>query len=137
LCFRFQLVTKTHDTTIARAYLAVQEIEDSSSFAEGSGSGELLFSFRDDESESGEKIMMKKAGIPGGEAENGLENRAANKFFDDDDWENQQKRGGGGQGPSSPRFTSGGIKEKLTRGDVDGRTFKSGTLVHGAPWLER
>ncbi len=110
----------------------MQEIEDSSSFAQGSGSGEVLFSFGDEEMESDDKRGKKKAGLPPGE--NGRENRAANKFFEDDDWESRQ-----GRVASS---SSAGVTERkreTTGRHVEGRSppFRTGELIQGAPWLEK
>lgn len=106
---RFQLVTKQVDPAVARAYLAVQQIDDASASAAGlpESSSEVLFSLddeADDEGQAGrlsqvesEKSRLRQKELVGEEKKigpygvhagrGGIDGRAIDRYFDDEDWE--------------------------------------------------
>lgn len=121
MSFRFQLVTKQVDADVARAYLAVQEV--------------------DDAHEDG--VAKEDQTAPARATE--LDGRAINRYFEDDGWEEQAER------PSTIATTKpkqkkqgvidrllGGQKAKSSKGSsavsAVRSDFKQGALVQGAPW---
>lgn len=75
---RFQLLTKTTDVGVGRAYLALAEGEDDRHVLE-SGSGEML---EKEGGGSGKKVRKQE----------GKEGRALEAYFEDEEWEGEVGR---------------------------------------------
>lgn len=128
---RFQLVTKQVDADVARAYLAVQEVDD----AQAQG---------DDGAHKEDTNVRTSA------AE--LDGRAIDRYFEDDGWESGAKPSSSGSPGANPstgkkeksmiqRLIGGGAEASSRGGQTTSSlapakaaNFKHGTLLQGAPW---
>lgn len=79
---RFQLLTKTPDPGIGRAYLGLSELDESLDILD-EGSGEAL---PDDEGKGGKVVRGGKKAV---REEGNREERALERFFGDEEWEGE------------------------------------------------
>ncbi|KZT07653.1 uncharacterized protein LAESUDRAFT_651034 [Laetiporus sulphureus 93-53] len=101
---RFQVLTKEADWRVARAYVAVADVDDPDE------SGELKSKSKSFES----TLDMPKQRRVGGSAEGRLEERAIDRYLDDEEWEERERREGRGISiPSFPYFRDASSSSRI------------------------
>ncbi|KAH9928643.1 uncharacterized protein B0H18DRAFT_1084397 [Fomitopsis serialis] len=103
---RFRTFTKEADYRVARAYVAVADIDDSDAFREDEMKKASAVA------SAAEKLRKRHPSSPieGGGEGSGLEVRAVDRYLDDEEWEERQRRDGRGVGiPAFPLF--GGVEK--------------------------
>lgn len=157
---RFQILTKTPDPGIAKAYLAIQSFDDSiltsqpgSTLFDADADANADANFNAAGSESYESRLENKEGEKekgtglgsgvGRKGGNSVENRAVDQYYDDDEWAKQVEEEMKQVSTSSSNADVGkGWLAGLTggkgkgKGKGNGAGFKKGEVVQGAPWIE-
>jgi hypothetical protein len=136
---RFQILTKTPDPGIAKAYLAVQNLDDSISLSEPSS---VLFEAFDGDYENSVQADDKPVDSQEKCKQKGkvtIEGRAVDRYYSDEEWaarvaredrdEAERKRRGGAL--SGLKGILGGKADKGKASVV-----RKGTYIQGAPWIE-
>ena len=131
---RFQVMTKTPDQGIAKAYLAVQNIDDSISL---SSPGDVLFDANenDNQAESADKTPAEKSKI---RANVSVEGRAVDRYYSDEEWAERMARETREEEERRSKRSGFGLKG-LLGGKQDkgkGTNVKKGNYIQGAPWIE-
>jgi hypothetical protein len=132
--FRFQVMTKTPDQAIAKAYLAVQNIDDSISL---SSAGNVLFDAyeNDNQAESVDKTPAEKSKT---RAHVSVEGRAVDRYYSDEEWAGRMARETREEEERRSKRSGFGLKG-LLGGKQDkgkGTNVKKGNYIQGAPWIE-
>jgi hypothetical protein len=136
---RFQILTKTPDPGIAKAYLAVQNLDDSISLSEPSS---VLFEAFDGDYENSVQADDKPVDSQEKCKQKGkvtIEGRAVDRYYSDEEWaarvaredrdEAERKRRGGAL--SGLKGILGGKADKGKASAV-----RKGNYIQGAPWIE-
>lgn len=136
---RFQILTKTPDPGIAKAYLAVQNLDDSISLSEPSS---VLFEAFDGDYENSVQADNKPVNSQEKFKQKGkvtIEGRAVDRYYSDEEWaarvaredrdEAERKRRGGAL--SGLKGILGGKADKGKASAV-----RKGNYIQGAPWIE-
>ena len=145
-CYRFQILTKTPDPGIAKAYLAVQNIDDSISLSDPSSilfnafEGDYESATQADKPSEAQSEAEKKPASGKGKGKVTIEGRAVDRYYSDEEWaaraaeetrdEAERKRQRGG---------FAGLKGILGVKQDKGKSpavVKKGNYIQGAPWIE-
>jgi hypothetical protein len=127
-------MTKTPDQGIAKAYLAVQNIDDSISL---SSPGNVLFDAyeHDSQSEPADKPPAEKSKSV---ANVSVEGRAVDRYYSDEEWAERMARETREEELNRSKQSGFGLKGLLgvKQNKGKGSNVKKGNYIQGAPWIE-